>query len=275
MQIPVSRPIRRNPLRRRLGREFYIVKRRLQWWFGRGYVRVPRVKTMFGHLLVEHQSLILRPLKDVDMRLQHNKATNLKLAIARINGMVIGPKDSFSLWKLVGRPTARKGYLEGLVLSDGRVTSGIGGGLCQLGNLIYWMLLHTPLTVTERHRHCDDVFPDVNRSIPFGCGATLAYNYIDLGFRNDTQSSFSLHLWITNGYLHGEIRSLEPPRFRYEVYEADHAIRSEYWGAYTRHNKIFRKKRDLQTGVESHELMAVNHAIMTYNPLLNEHPVSG
>lgn len=42
------------------------------------------------------------------------------------------------------------------------------------------MVLHSELTVIERWRHSFDVFPDVNRTIPFACGATLSYNYVDL-----------------------------------------------------------------------------------------------
>ena len=45
-----------------------------------------------------------------------------------------------------------------MVLHYGSFQTGIGGGLCQLSNLIYWMTLHTPLTVTERYRHSFDVF---------------------------------------------------------------------------------------------------------------------
>ena len=39
------------------------------------------------------------------------------------------------------------------------------------------MTLHTPLQVTERYRHSYDVFPDADRKLPFGSGATCAYNY--------------------------------------------------------------------------------------------------
>lgn len=46
----------------------------------------------------------------------------------------------------------------------GRIGSDVGGGLCQLSNLIFWMTFHTPLTVTERYRHSHDVFPDANRT---------------------------------------------------------------------------------------------------------------
>jgi vancomycin resistance protein VanW len=45
--------------------------------------------------------------------------------------------------------------------------------------LTFWIFAHSPLLITERHRHSFDVFPDVNRKVPFGAGATLSYNYID------------------------------------------------------------------------------------------------
>jgi vancomycin resistance protein VanW len=35
--------------------------------------------------------MLLRPLKDVDMYLQHNKVTNLQLATKRIHKVVIHP----------------------------------------------------------------------------------------------------------------------------------------------------------------------------------------
>ena len=61
---------------------------------------------------------------------QHNKVTNLRLAIAHLVGLLIRPGQTFSIWYLVGRPTTRKGYLPGLVLNQGKITNGIGGGLC-------------------------------------------------------------------------------------------------------------------------------------------------
>ncbi|MFJ8513275.1 VanW family protein [Lysinibacillus xylanilyticus] len=51
-----------------------------------------------------------------------------------------------------------------------KVKTGVGGGICQLANLLYWMALHTPLIVTERHHHSFDPFPDSGRTLPFGSG---------------------------------------------------------------------------------------------------------
>jgi vancomycin resistance protein VanW len=266
--LHVPKPSRRSYLRSLAGREYYVLKRRLKWLaVSKSFAR-PDKNINLEHTVFTHRTMMLRPLRDVEMYLQHNKITNLRLAIAPINGVVIRPGETFSIWRMVGRPTAGKGFLEGLVLSNGRIEKGIGGGLCQLGNLLYWMALHSPLTITERYRHGFDVFPDINRKIPFACGATLAYNYIDLQLRNDTTDTFQINLWVDEEYLNGAIRSDRSPEFEYEVYETDHLIKMQPWGGYTRHNRIWRRQTSLIDGLTSENLVTENHAIMMYNPLL-------
>ncbi|WP_179865815.1 VanW family protein, partial [Bacillus pseudomycoides] len=118
---------------------------------------------------------------------------------------------------------------------------GVGGGLCQLSNLIYWMTLHTTLTVTERYRHSYDVFPDSKRTQPFGSGATCSYNYLDLQIKNETDQAYQLHLYVTDEHLVGEWRTAYPQLYQYEVYEKEHAIKPAYWGGYIRCNVIHRR----------------------------------
>ena len=88
-----------------------------------------------------------------------------------------------------------------------------GGGICQLANLLYWMTLHTPLVVTERHHHSFDPFPDSGRTLPFGSGASVYYNYVDLRMYNPTSHSFQIKVWLTDKHLKGAIFSNEemPP----------------------------------------------------------------
>lgn len=246
------------------------MKRRINWFFGKENFAAKIEETKLAHSVIRHRSVLLRPLKDVEMYLQHNKITNLRLAVGKINGVIINPGQTFSIWRLVGRPTKAKGYLEGLVLMNGKISTGIGGGLCQLGNLLYWMALHTPLTVTERWRHGYDVFPDVNRKIPFACGATLSYNYIDLQIKNETPERYQINLWLDEKHLNGEIRADYEPEHEYEVFETDHLIKMQFWGGYTRHNKIWRRKKSKTDGSTEEELVTENQAIMMYNPLLKE-----
>ena len=255
----IPKPMKRHRFRLLLGGIYFTFKRHLMWKFGgNNFSRLGRVlpSELYAHF--SHQTPLLRKLKDVDMQLQYNKITNLKLACAKIDGITIHPGEVFSYWKLIGKPTARKGYLPGMVLHSGTVKAGIGGGLCQLSNLLYWMVLHTPLTVTERHRHSYDVFPDSDRTQPFGSGATCFYNYGDLMFKNDTKEIFQIRLEITESHLKGIIKASTPPALKYEIYEKAHIIKSTYWGGYTRHNVLFRKMIDLNDVVVVEEFVAEN-----------------
>ena len=270
MNIP--RPKRRSEIRRRLGRMYYTLRRRLKWYFGNDKYAKTVSASPLPFEVKSHQSLLLRPLKDVQMYLQHNKVENLRIAIRHIHNIIIRPGEVFSFWYLVGNPTRGKGYTPGLVLNQGKAEEGIGGGLCQLGNLIFWMSLHSPLTIKERYRHGFDVFPDINRSLPFGSGATLSYNYIDLQLGNQTQQSFQLRFSISEEYLEGEIRSDKEVDEEYNVYESDHRIVHQGWGGYTRHNRLHRKVFvKIDHSLKRDELVVENHAIMMYEPLLEAH----
>jgi vancomycin resistance protein VanW len=158
-----------------------------------------------------------------------------------------------------------------MVLRNGTVQHGMGGGLCQMTNLVYWMTIHTGLTVTERWRHGFDVFPDSGRTQPFGSGATCAWNYIDLQIENRTPHDHQLRVFIDGDQLRGEWRAEIPQLHRFEIIEKNHAMRHEWWGGYSRHNEIWRRRRDAATNEDlGEEFLTENHAIMMYQPFLEQ-----
>ncbi len=265
----LPKPQQRSPLRMALGKTWFIAKRRMQWHLPGKRYATSRSSAPLPHQHASHRTPLLRPLKGVDMWLQHNKVASLKVAASCIDGLLLRPGETFSFWRLVGKPTARRGFRTGLVLRNGQISQGIGGGLCQMTNLIYWMALHTELSITERWRHGFDVFPDEGRSQPFASGATCSYNYIDLQISNRTADTYQLRVWVVGDYLNGEWRADEKPRYAYQIVERDHAIRTEWWGGYSRHNSLHRIARDHGTGAEcGEEFITENHAIMMYAPLL-------
>lgn len=265
----MKKPVRRSKLRLIAGTIYFTIRRYLYWNFS----KVKFAKNIAESLpdeIFTHKTVLRRKLKDVDMELQENKIKNLLIAIKKINGLVINPGETFSYWRQIGMPTKNKGYVQGMMLHNGKVVAGIGGGLCQLSNLIYWMTLHTPLTVIERWRHGYDVFPDANRNQPFGSGATCAYPNIDLQIRNNTSQKFQLELEITDEFLIGRWLSDKPIDFEYQIEERDHEIRSEMFGGYSRNNKLYRKIIDKRTGKEiKEEFITENHAMMMYEPLID------
>lgn len=187
-----------------------------------------------------HQSLLRRKLGGSDPRLQEQKITNLRRAIRDIHLTTIAPGETFSLWHHLGFPTKQKGYVGGMLLAGGEVKEGIGGGLCQLSNLLYWMFLHSPLTVMEQHHHSLDVFPDSGRTLPFGSGATIFYNLLDLKAKNNTSHPIQITLYLTGTHLKGRLLSDMPLPFKYHIREEDHCfIKTNH--RWYRHNELWRE----------------------------------
>ena len=261
-------PIKRSKLRLFLGKNYYTLRKHMQWRLSKEKYADRQEKEIRPHLYFSHKTPLYRKLKNVDMWLQENKVINLNIAIKTLNGLVLYPGETLSYWKKIGNPTAKKGYVEGMQLSHGKFIANVGGGLCQLSNLIYWMTLHTPLAVTERNRHSYDVFPDVKRKQPFGSGATCVYNYVDLQIKNETEVPMQLCLDVGDTHLIGAWRGEEPLKHIYEVYEKEHWITHEYWGGYLRNNLIHRKVYNLEGEIIDDEYVTENHAIMMYQPLL-------
>lgn len=200
------------------------------------------------------------------MQLQLNKVTNLKLCLPHLNGLLIRPGETFSFCKAVGKPTAKRGFLEGMELSMGKAQSGIGGGICQMANMLHWLVLHSPLTVTERSTHSFDPFPDQNRSIPFGTGCAIFYNYIDFAFRNDTDLTFQLLLDIDDKNLNGQLVSDAPTEHTYKIFEKNHHFLKQ-GPTFYRHNEIWRKVLSRYSGDILHEEhLKTNHVRVMYTP---------
>lgn len=78
-------------------------------------------KENFEYIWKGDAKVLLRKLHGVDMELQKNKVKNLQIASEKIDGIIVNPNEEFSFWNLVRNATKRKGYLEGLVISNSQM----------------------------------------------------------------------------------------------------------------------------------------------------------
>lgn len=228
-------------------------------------------------VVARHGSLLRRRLGATDPALQEAKIANLTLAVGSIDGLLVAPGETFSFWRRVGPPSARRGFRDGLVLRGGRPATGTGGGLCQLANLLHWMALHTPLEVAERHHHGFDPFPDDRRALPFGTGASVFFNYVDLRLRNPTDQPFQLEAWLTDRELRGAVRASRPLPLSYHVFEVGHRFEMAPEGV-VRCNAVWRRQVDRVTGrVVVEELLMRNRSRVGYplDPALVAAPGDG
>lgn len=245
-----------------------------------GLVNSDWAKKEFPFTAYSDSSDLYRNLSRDDSAMQDGKVDNLFVALKYIDGIILEPGKIFSYWKLLGRPSKRKGYKKGMMLVNGKPVAKTAGGLCALSNLIYWITLHTNLTVIERFRHSYDVFPDSNRTRPFGSGATCVYNYRDLMIKNETSNTYRLELKIENNKLYATWKTIFPQVEQYKVYEKDHSFTQEAAGVFVRHNSIYRKRIDQNVSEtlkdsktenhEAEEFITENHALMMYQPFIEE-----
>jgi VanW like protein len=138
-----------------------------------------------GTLLAE----IVSPLRSTsdprdpgEARLVAGKIENLRIALRRLDGVVVAAGGTFSFWAQIGRATRRKGYVEGRELREGCIIPTLGGGLCQLSNALYAAALDAGCEILERHAH-SQVVP--GSAAARDRDATVFWNYVDLRFRSE------------------------------------------------------------------------------------------
>ena len=191
------------------------------------------------------------------------KAHNLRLAAERIDGLVIAPGEVFSFCRSVGKTTRRRGYRPALELREGKLVAAVGGGLCQLANLLYLLALDLDVAVVERHHHSVDLFRDAGRTVPFGLGATVFYNYLDLRFRNTLPFPLRLGARVDPPLLVAEVRATRPLPFVVRLIETDHRFFRRGDAVY-RTNRIWREIRPLTGSPLRLELLLVNESRVLY-----------
>ncbi len=254
-----------NPTTYKISLEKEIFKRNVKDLFSEEKIAKQHSKEVLPNIVKSHSSILIRKLNGVDLRLQENKVTNIMLACNKVNGLIIHPGETFSFWKTVGKATQKKGYKEGLVISSKGLTSGYGGGLCQMANMIHWLVLNSPLEVTELHHHSDALFPDERRRVPFGTGTSVSYNNMDYRFRNNTDQDVQILVWIEDGELLGELRSEREFPYRYKLIEENHHFKKE-GDKYYRISQVYRLVIDRATNeVLNKELILDNHSAVLYD----------
>ncbi len=219
----------------------------------------------YGWLLAEHSSPLERTPGAISPDLQRGKETNVAQAAALLDGLVIPPNQVFSHHHTVGRTTRRRGFAKGLELQNGESSGSWGGGLCQVSNSFYWVAVRAGMRIVERHRHGLDLFPDHERTVPFGCGATVVYNYADFRFENPYPEPVMMRARIEGSAFISELWTTRDPGVRIEVEEVEHRFIPDDDG-WMRENRIRRRMSTTSGQLLSDEEVAHNTGRVLYEP---------
>ncbi len=132
-----------------------------------------------------------------------NRSTNISLAAAKINGIVIMPGEVFSYNQTVGKRTAEAGFKSAGAYSNGQVINTIGGGICQVSSTLYNAVLLSNLEIVERTNHYFD--PGY---VPAGRDATVSWGGPDFKFKNNRSYPIKVVCSGTGGNVNFKIYGL-------------------------------------------------------------------
>lgn len=169
-----------------------------KWWFyhkmnDQSIYGLTKDNQSLSHLVFQYRLAMVNPNSGYDIQYQYNKVHNLKVASAPLQHLIIKPNQVFSLCRLIRHADQLTPYKDGLITVDEVTKPSYGGGLCQLSNMLYWVFLHSPLTVIERWPHNVETIPQ-DPYTPYGVDATIAEGWCDLKVRNDTNATYQIRI---------------------------------------------------------------------------------
>jgi len=130
------------------------------------------------------------------------RTNNLVVATKRINGIYVPPGGTFSLNGILGERTEDKGYADGTVIIDGRLTRGTGGGISQVSTVVYNLAYFAGVDFLAFSPHAFFI-----PRYPEGREATVFWPTIDNKWTNDTPYGMLLQTWVEGGSVHGRVWS--------------------------------------------------------------------
>lgn len=167
-----------------------------------------------------------------------SRTKNVKLALEKINGVVLMPGETFSYNNTLGERTIEAGYGYAGGYAGGKVVQMVGGGICQVSSTLYTAVLYANEEIVERYNH---MF--LTSYIGAGKDATVVYGSLDFKFKNTRNYPIKIEATSNSGVAEVKIYGTKE-EVEYEV-EIETTILS-----YIPYSTIYEEDKSLTPGQE-------------------------
>lgn len=242
-------------------------QRLMQWQVQSGQFCATQLTSGVDHLVLhgERRVALCRSTGAADPQLEAGKVRNVQLAAPGLHDLVVGPDQTLSFWRAVGRATAADGYVLGMELRGGCIRPAIAGGICLLSNALFSLACTLGWQIVERHGHSvQAVVPDPNQL--WGLDATVFWPYVDLRVRPRQLSV--VRCVVVPAPMPGDLDLLlqvwgpEPLAVSTQLWTTNDRAAQE-GGDRVRRNELHRMVRARDTGhVLVHEVLTHNRKIL-------------
>ena len=175
-----------------------------------------------------------------------NRTTKLRLASNKFNGTVVMPGETFSFNQVVGQRTRAAGYKDAAMFSDGMVTNGLGGGICQITSTLYDAVIFANLEIVYRRNH---MF--IPSYVDGGEDATVVWGSTDFKFKNSRDYPIKIVSSVQNGVATVSIYGLATDN-EYDISIDTEVIKSIPYSTEYRKNTGYRSGAVIQSGAKGY-----------------------
>lgn len=129
---------------------------------------------------------------------------NIYLAAKSITQTVVMPGETFSYNNLIGECSPRTGYRESTIYLNGELSTGIGGGICQVSTTLYNAVVRANLEIVQRRNHSLSV-----TYVPLGQDAMVSIGSSDFQFKNNRDYPIKVVAYTGTGSITCQIYGLK------------------------------------------------------------------
>ncbi|MCT4595292.1 MAG: VanW family protein [Anaeromicrobium sp.] len=116
------------------------------------------------------------------------RSSNIAMATSYVNGTLLKPGEIFSYNDTVGKRTSERGFKIAGIYKNGKVSKGLGGGICQGSTTLYNAVLLGDLEIVDRNNHSLTV-----PYVPLSRDATVSWGTQDFKFKNNTDKDIYIY----------------------------------------------------------------------------------
>lgn len=167
-----------------------------------------------------------------------DRASNLKIGAAALDGYVLMPGQVMSFNAVVGDRTDVAGFRYAPGIADGELIDTVGGGICQISSTLYGAAFFAGLELVHSRPHSRP-----SSYVDMGLDSTVVFGSVDMKLKNPFDFPVVLHTRVSAGQVMVEVLGKQRP--------FDEVVFERHVKEVLPHSTIVRSDPRLHTGAET------------------------